>query len=57
MALVEYSDFGVQENFDRPNQPMLPLVLSNDGYAIHFLLMRFNESSVFFEGLDIFPTL
>jgi hypothetical protein len=57
MALVEYSDFGVQENFDRPNQPMLLLVLSNDGYAIHFLLMGVNESSVLFEGLDIFPTL
>ena len=44
---------------EQPNcayDPMLPVMASDDGYALDFLLVLFYEADVPFEGRDIFPT-
>ena len=46
----------MQERPDRADQPMLPFVRRNHGDAFDFLMMRFDEGGVFFEGGQIFPT-
>lgn len=53
----EYPNFRVQKNFQRADQPVLPLMLGNDGNAIHLALMRLDKSGVFFDGRHIFPAL
>jgi hypothetical protein len=40
----------VQENSDRANEPMLPVVGDDDCGAIYLLLMALYESSMIFEG-------
>ena len=44
---------------EQPNcayDPVLPVMASDDGYALHFQLVLFYEADVPFEGRDIFPT-
>lgn len=44
---VEYPNFRMQKNFQRTDQPVLPLMLGSDGNAIHLALMRLDKGSVF----------
>ena len=44
---------------EQPNcayDPMLPVMASDDGYALHFQLVLFYEANVPFESRDVFPT-
>ena len=57
VALIEGSYLRMQENSDRADQPMLPVVRDNDCDAIYLLLVVFHESSMIFKGRDILPAI
>ena len=57
VALIEGSDLRMQENSDRADQPMLPVVCDNDCDAIYLLLVVFYEYSMIFKGRDILPAI
>ena len=57
VALIVGSYLRVQENSDRANQPMLPVVPGDDCDALYLLLVIFYESSMIFKGGDILPAV
>jgi hypothetical protein len=46
----------MEEDFDRADQPMLPVVLRDDGDPLHLLLASLHEGGVLFQGGEVVPT-
>jgi hypothetical protein len=55
-AFVIGSHFGMHEQPNCTYDPMLPVMASDDGYALHSLLVLFYEADVPFESRHVFPT-
>ena len=55
LAFVIDSHFGMHEQPNCAYDPMLPVMPSDNGYALHFPVVIFHESNMPFEGRDVLP--
>ena len=55
LAFVICSYFGMHEKTNCADDPMLPIVPGDNGYAFYFLVVIFYKADMPFEGGHVFP--